>query len=1086
MVIHVSYIFIILPIFVLGNQNCSVSLGFMNDTTTVKFSVLMTLRESHDGVTCGPILESQLQLLAAVQMTVDKLNTPAYLPSMQIGYEVYDDCGLDWFAEQAIHHAFGCDPAISDNHCSSVPNQARHIGLLGLSRSMTSEGIYKSLNQLEVPVISPFSSISWEGAASNIRTTTASMEREVAFMVKMLKVANWTYVTAVYTDDDYGTFGLGNLTKLAVKEGICVHTIGSLSSTETPSDVNGLINKLITSKRDANISVIGIIFFGRGPSGKVFFRALKDNRDVQPVELIVSEGMEEYRNMFASEIKLPKGAIIVHHVSYYLPSFDQYYNDKIRSFNITPMDPVESMFIQFQTKTGHLPAEVDNNTRNANVFSVMDAVYTLANAYRKAYSDKCGTMSGICKQLEEVSWQQKADYVRSVNGRYSDINAPNLPHELQRENISVGNNKELEAFAYIPTGVGMVMSDSYFSEYMSLWTPSVCKGTCSQCLATSDPYPFGYLDGDQLLLGIFSTHESSTTDPFGCGSFKDFSVQGILPEVFLYALQVARQQTGVNFGAVIFNVCESASRATLIISKFMAGEIKVRKPGTNEIIDPTKIRLVVGAHFSGTTVPMTMFFTGLSLPVVSFTASSPDLDDRIDFPYFLRTVPSDVDQAKAMLQIIKTMGWEYVSVLYVDNNYGRKAQKAFIDFAKNEGICVMEPIVALSQTGDSKEDYNILTILRDQSPKVVILFATEARIATLVSLLNEQRKLGIQNRFIFLASEDWGKSTHILKEGGETCLGSITMALESSKSADNGFHNYITQRTPGTIKNPWFDLLWMEQFKCFLNNNFENKYHTPCSMSDRIPDDKARSWADNQRAVHLINAVLAIAHGLKQAKDKLCANKGFICPEYFKNITEVVRIIRNIELSGGGIKFRVFDDNGNGNVGFEILNIKLSGLNQPDYQTVGTFVGNSLLLEKRELQFYHGNIDAKCDAMLCAKCNQQKSSSPSANPSISSNVEFGNRDIDFAIVSLLVIMCILIVAKTVYDSCRTRDLASTSSGNNYNDESVRENYEIPEARYTDSHLPHASDTSRPIPQGFSKKAKHESHIYDSTKDCDVA
>ncbi|KAL3851620.1 hypothetical protein ACJMK2_015353 [Sinanodonta woodiana] len=918
----------------------------------------------------------------------------------------------------------------------------------------------------------------------------------------MLKAGNWNYVTAVNTDDAYGTYGIGNLTEMAGKEGICVHTIGSLSSIETQySYVNGLINKLIKSKRDANISVIGIIFFGRGPSGKVFLRALNENRDIQPVELIISEGMEEYRNMFASEIKLTKGAIMVHHVAKYLPSFDQYYNDAIHSFSITPIDPVDSMFIQFKTETGRLPARVDNHTRNANVFSAMDAVYTLVNAYRKAYSDKCALMSGICKQLEEISWQQKADYVRSVNVRYSDIEVHNLPHELQTASEYVGNSTELEVFAYLSNGNEMVMSGPHFSKYMSSWTPSVCKGTCYQCLITSDPYPYAYLDGDQLLLGIFSTHESSITDPFSCGRFKDFSVQGILPEVFLYALQVARQQTGVNFGAVIFNVCESASRATLIISKFMSGEIRVRKPGTDEIIDPTKVRLVIGAHFSGTTVPMTMFFMGLSLPVVSYTASTPDLDDRIDFPYFLRTVPSDVDQAKAMVQIIKSMEWEYVSVMYVDNNYGRKAQKAFIDIAKNDGICVMEPTIALSQTGDSKEDYNVLVILRDQSPEVVILFAIEARIASLVSLLYEQKKFGIQSRFIFLASEDWGKSTHILNMGGETCLGSITIALESSKSADNGFHSYITQRTPGTIKNPWFDLLWVEQFQCFLNNSFDNKYHTPCSMSDRIPEDKARDWADNQRTVHLLNAVLAIAHGLKQANDKLCPSKGFACPEYIKNITEVVGNIRNIELNSGGVKFRVFDDNGNGNVGFEIFNIKLSSTSQPNYQKVGTFGSNSLRLDKEELQFYHGSINAKCDAKLCAKCSQHKSSSPSPNPSVSSNVEFGNRGIDFAIISLLVIICILLIAKTVYDSCRMRglskqpshreefrmtDLASTSKGNNYNKATMSDTYLIPKTLYTPSHQHQVPDIPQPIPTNHSNRVKHESHIYDATTDSDAA
>ncbi|KAL3871879.1 hypothetical protein ACJMK2_039878 [Sinanodonta woodiana] len=109
----------------------------------------------------------------------------------------------------------------------------------------------------------------------------------------MLKVGNWTYVTEVYTDDAFGTFGIGNLTEMAGKEGICVHTIGSLSFIETKySYVNGRIDKLVKSKRNTNISVIGIICFGHGPSGMVFLGALKENKDIQPLELIISEVME--------------------------------------------------------------------------------------------------------------------------------------------------------------------------------------------------------------------------------------------------------------------------------------------------------------------------------------------------------------------------------------------------------------------------------------------------------------------------------------------------------------------------------------------------------------------------------------------------------------------------------------------------------------------------------------------------------------------------------------------------------------------------------------------------------------------------
>ncbi|KAL3871881.1 hypothetical protein ACJMK2_039853, partial [Sinanodonta woodiana] len=66
------------------------------------------------------------------------------------------------------------------------------------------------------------------------------------------------------------------------------------------------------------------------------------------------------------------------------------------------------------------------------------------------------------------------------------------------------------------------------------------------------------------------------------------------------------------------------------------------------------------------------------------------------------------------------------------------------------------------------------------------------------------------------------------------------------------------------------------------------------------------------------------------------------------------------------------------------------------------------------------------------------------------------------------------------------DLASTSKGNNYNEESTRGNYLIPKNLYTPSNQRQVPDISQPIPTNPSNRVKDESHIYDTTKDCDVA
>lgn len=57
---------------------------------------------------------------------------------------------------------------------------------------------------------------------------------------------------------------------------------------------------------------------------------------------------------------------------------------------------------------------------------------------------------------------------------------------------------------------------------------------------------------------------------------------------------------------------------------------------------------------------------------VSYFSTSPELSNKQRFEYFSRTIPSDHYQVKAMVEIVKSMGWTYVSIIYEESNYGIK------------------------------------------------------------------------------------------------------------------------------------------------------------------------------------------------------------------------------------------------------------------------------------------------------------------------------------------------------------------------------------------------------------------------------
>jgi len=61
---------------------------------------------------------------------------------------------------------------------------------------------------------------------------------------------------------------------------------------------------------------------------------------------------------------------------------------------------------------------------------------------------------------------------------------------------------------------------------------------------------------------------------------------------------------------------------------------------------------------------------------VSFFSTSPELSNKQRFEFFSRTIPSDHYQVKAMVEIVRRMGWSYVSIIYEESNYGIKVRRS--------------------------------------------------------------------------------------------------------------------------------------------------------------------------------------------------------------------------------------------------------------------------------------------------------------------------------------------------------------------------------------------------------------------------
>lgn len=80
--------------------------------------------------------------------------------------------------------------------------------------------------------------------------------------------------------------------------------------------------------------------------------------------------------------------------------------------------------------------------------------------------------------------------------------------------------------------------------------------------------------------------------------------------------------------------------------------------------------LVIGSSGSTVSAAMASVLTPLKIIQISYASTSPALSNRTAYPWFMRNVPSDADQGKALADLINAFGFSKGAVIHTDDSYG--------------------------------------------------------------------------------------------------------------------------------------------------------------------------------------------------------------------------------------------------------------------------------------------------------------------------------------------------------------------------------------------------------------------------------
>ncbi|KAB0393473.1 hypothetical protein E2I00_000177 [Balaenoptera physalus] len=425
------------------------------------------------------------------------------------------------------------------------------------------------------------------------------------------------------------------------------------------------------------------------------------------------------------------------------------------------------------------------------------------------------------------------------------------------------------------------------------------------------------VDGDIILGGLFPVHAKGERG-VPCGELK--KEKGIHRlEAMLYAIDQINKDpdllSNITLGVRILDTCsrdtyaleQSLTFVQALIEKD-ASDVKCANGDPPIFTKPDKISGVIGAAASSVSIMVANIlrlfkvikclsvnrpgnvmsialtvikFQNIMIPQISYASTAPELSDNTRYDFFSRVVPPDSYQAQAMVDIVTALGWNYVSTLASEGNYGESGVEAF--------------------TQISREIAKTFSTFRMKS-KLIDLFAPptifySAQTIIIRRILEAAKKLNQSGHFLWIGSDSWGSKIAPVYQQEEIAEGAVTI-LPKRASID-GFDRYFRSRTlANNRRNVWFAEFWEENFGCKLGSHGKRNSHVKkCTGLERIARDS--SYEQEGKVQFVIDAVYSMAYALHNMHKDLCPAYVGLCPRMSTiDGKELLGYIRAVNFNG--------------------------------------------------------------------------------------------------------------------------------------------------------------------------------------------
>ncbi|XP_035381386.1 extracellular calcium-sensing receptor-like [Electrophorus electricus] len=439
-------------------------------------------------------------------------------------------------------------------------------------------------------------------------------------------------------------------------------------------------------------------------------------------------------------------------------------------------------------------------------------------------------------------------------------------------------------------------------------------------------YPQLSKDGHIIVAGIFPFHSkwentnlsySVTPSPLKCMSLNFRAFQ--YSQSLIFAVEEINNSSsllpGVSLGYKIYDTCGSTAMGVRMAMALMNGNENsvLGEPCTK----PAQVQAIIGESYSSVSMAVTKTIGPFSIPLISHYSTCECLSDKRKYPSFLRTIPSDYHQSRALAEMVRHFGWTWVGAIRSDDDYGNNGMAAFTTVAEQLGIC-LEYSLPFFRTYSHGKVLRIIEQIKISTSRVIVGFLDTWDLAVLLDLFLEHNITGYQ----WVGTEAWIFDPELASIDKHKMLqGAIGLSIV--KSEVTGLKEFILNINPlKTAGSAIFTKFWEALFNCRYTKQNDANDLPVCTGEEKLSETENPFTDMNLMPIfnNVYKGVYAIAHALHDllgCKETCPTNKQpdpvtFL--EHLKTVHFKTKIGEEV----------YFDENGDPAARYEIINWQTS------------------------------------------------------------------------------------------------------------------------------------------------------------------